>query len=337
MFDGTGRSSGLGLIVEGSAAGSVVDGCTFSNVAACAVSIQPGAHHSKVTGCTMRRCGHGSEVDSPFNCTVFVADADFCAVVDNDLLECDWGVYFRGEPESPGISYYTCQGNTITCASPAPTAAQGISCRYGRDASLAGNTVVGFGDNCIDCWGCQRLAIVGNNTSGGRNGVFVGDAPTGSITITGNTFNVPRVGGVRVDSSTGTAMIVGVVVTGNTIVSPGEYGIQVSEDRSAQTTGITVADNDLHLNGVTLVGIRLTNIEASRISGNRVYRPRRRASCSPASRSSRCPGIFSRTRRTRNPTPTTRCTSAAPTGCCCATTPPTAAPGARSRSSAAPG
>ncbi|MFC7549292.1 right-handed parallel beta-helix repeat-containing protein [Plantactinospora sp. GCM10030261] len=277
VFDGNGQASGLAVIVEGSAAGSTVDRCSFTDIAGCAVSIQPGAHHTRVVGSVMRRCGHGSAVASPFNCTVFVADADFCAVLDNQMLECDWGVYFRGDQESPGIRYYTCRGNTITGSSPPPVESQGISNRYARDSTIQGNTIVGFGDNCVDGWGCHRLTIANNNTSGGRNGVFVGDAPTGSITISGNTFHAPRVGGVRIDSSTGTALIIGVVVTGNTIVSPGEYGIQVSDAGSAQTTGITVANNDLQINGTAPLGMLIENVEASRIIGNRIYRPKREA------------------------------------------------------------
>lgn len=274
-FDGGAQPDGTAVVVEATAAGSLVDHCSFTDVAGNAVNVQPGAHRTRIVGCLMRRCGHGGSVTSPFNCTVFIADADFCAVTDNELLECDWGVYFRGDREESGIRHYLCRGNTVTGADPPKPRSQGISNRYGRDSRIDGNVVVGFDDNCIDGWGCQRVTIADNNLSGGRNGVFVGDAPTGGITISGNTIHAPSVGGVRVDSSTGTASVSGVVVTANTIVAPGEYGIQVSDGESARTTGITVADNDLHIDDAAPVGLLVVNVEASRITGNRIYRPRR--------------------------------------------------------------
>jgi nitrous oxidase accessory protein NosD len=273
VLDGNGQAGGVGLIVEASASNSLVDGCDFLNMGASAVHI--GAHYATVRGCTMRHCGVTADV--PLGCTIFVSDADFCSILDNRLLECNWGVYFRGSAASPGINGYNCRGNVITCASPAPPAAQGISNRYGRMGRIDGNIITGFADNSIDCWGCSQLTITGNSTLGGKNGVFTGDGPTSNITITGNSFRQPQQSGVRVDSSTDNALVIGVVIAANSVIQPAQGGILVSEGGTAQVSGVNVTDNDVHLAGSGTYGIRMVNAEVSKISGNRIFRPTREA------------------------------------------------------------
>lgn len=272
VFDGNGQGNGVGLIVEGTAPNSRVDRCEFINVTASGVQV--GAHYTTIHGCTMRRCGASAAV--PAACTIYVADADFCSVIDNQLLECNWGVYFRGSESTPGITGYNCRGNTITCANPAPAASQGISNRYGRGGRIENNIITGFADNSIDCWGCSQLTIAGNSTLGGKDGVFVGDAPTSNITITGNAFRQPQ-RGVRVLSDTSSALVIGVVIAANTVTQPSAGGIQVSEGGTAQVTGINVTDNDVHLAGSGTYGIQMIKAEVSKITGNRIYRPTREA------------------------------------------------------------
>jgi hypothetical protein len=273
-FDGTGQPTGLGLIVESTAPGSRVEGCRFVNVAGCAVSVA--AHHTQVSACVIDSCGHGSGTVSPFNTSIFVADADYCSVLDNEVLNCDWGIYFRGGDPNVGINLYQCIGNTITCASHAPPASQGISNGHGRSGKTEGNTIVGFADNCIDCNGCRDLGIVGNTTRGGKDGVFVGDDPSNSITIAGNVFNGPQ-RGVRVQSGTSGSLVHAVAIQGNTVSSPTDGGILVNRTGTAEIAGVTVTDNQLNLGGSGTYGVKLVNAAASRVSGNRIWRPRNEA------------------------------------------------------------
>jgi hypothetical protein len=275
-FDGNNQTSGVGLIIEGTAPRSLVEGCAFINVAASGIHVQAGAHHAKIVGCTLNHCGHGSGVTSPYNSTIFIADADFCAVLDNDMLECDWGVYFRGSTSATGINLYNCGGNTITCTSPAPVSSQGISNGYGRSGRIENNTIVGFADNSVDCAGCADMAIVGNSIRGGKDGVFVGDAASRSITITGNVFSGPQ-RGVRVHSDTAGALIMGVVIAGNSVSYPTEGGILVSEAGTAQVSGISITDNDLYIGDAGSYGVKMLNAEVSKVSGNRVFRSRNEA------------------------------------------------------------
>jgi hypothetical protein len=275
-FDGNGQATGLGLIVEGTAPGSRVDACSFVNVAGTCVDVQAGAHHVRVTGCSLDMCGHGSGVASPFNTSILVAGADFCSVLGNEILRCDWGIYFRGGDATTGINLYNCAGNTITCVGPAPAASQGISNQYGRNGRIEDNTVVGFADNSIDCFGCTNMSIVGNTTRGGKDGVFVGDQSSSSITIIGNVFTGPQ-RGVRVQSGMTGALITGVVIAANTVSGPTDGGILVNESGSAQISGVVISDNSVHVADAGLYGVKVVNAEMSRIAGNRVYRPRAEA------------------------------------------------------------
>jgi nitrous oxidase accessory protein NosD len=268
VFDGNNQSTGCGIIVEATAPGSEADGCAFVDVAGPGLSI--GAERVRVTGNSFRACGR--LMTSPYNTTIFAADAHYVTIAGNEMLDCDWGVYFRGSADDPGIQHYSCAGNIITCRSPAPVASQGISNRFGRFGRIQDNTIVGFADNSIDCGGCNNITIIGNNTTGGKDGVFVGDTPSSSVTITGNTFRSPQ-RGVRILGTADNALIIGIVVAGNTVARPTGGGILVEEDGLSQVTGITVADNDVHLAGSGDYGIRVVNAEVSRISGNRVYRP----------------------------------------------------------------
>jgi nitrous oxidase accessory protein NosD len=276
VFDGNNQASGLGLIIEGTAPSSLVEGCTFVDVAASGIHLQAGAHHTKIVGCTLDHCGHGSGVASPYNSTLFVADADFCTVLDNEMLACDWGIYFRGSTSATGINLYNCRGNTLTCANPAPVSSQGISNGYGRGGRIQNNSIVGFADNGIDCFGCADMTIVGNTTRGGKDGVFVGDAASRSITITGNVFSGPQ-RGVRVHSDTAGALITGVVISGNSVSYPTDGGILVNEAGTAQVTGISITDNDLHIGDAGSYGVKMVNAEVSKVGGNRIFRSRSEA------------------------------------------------------------
>jgi nitrous oxidase accessory protein NosD len=273
VFDGNGQADGVGLIVEGTAPRCRIEDCAFLNVAGCAVAVSTGAHFASVVACTMRHCGHGSAVVAPRNTTVWFDGADHCRLLDSDLLECDWGVYFRGDAQSPGIGYYNCRGNTITCVSPAPAAAQGISNRWGRGGRIENNTIEGFSDNSIDCWGCNCMTISGNATTSGKDGVFVGDESTYAVTITGNLFRSPQ-RGVRVLSGTAGASVTGVVISGNTVTYPTDAGVLVAESGTAAVSGVTITGNVFQIADAGSYGIHVVNAEQTLISANRIYRPR---------------------------------------------------------------
>jgi hypothetical protein len=170
-----------------------------------------------------------------------------------------------------GINFYHCRGNTVTCVSPAPAASQGISNAQGRGGRIEDNTVVGFADNCIDCFGCRDTAIIGNSTRGGKDGVFVGDDPSANITITGNTFTGPQ-RGVRVQSTM--ALVNGVVISANTVTAPSDGAVLVNEGGTGQLTAITIVDNQLQVSNAGSYGVKVVNAEVSTIRGNRIWRPR---------------------------------------------------------------
>jgi parallel beta-helix repeat protein len=270
-FDGNAGAGGIGLVVQGDATHTVIDGCTFVDIAGRGIQVD-GADHVTIAGNALRSCGH-KPADGPSS-TIQINNADHCSVIDNELLDCLWGVYFRAETAVAGISYYTCSGNTIIASNPSPDAAQGISNAYGRGGKIENNTVVGFTDNSIDCYGCNTMVISGNNTRGSKDGVFIGDETSYGITISGNVFNGPQ-RGVRVLCSKTNATVSGVVVTGNIVNSPTDGGILVQlSDKGVNIHGITVTNNDINVLGAGKFGIRVLDAETSRVSGNRIYRPR---------------------------------------------------------------
>ncbi|MFG1610612.1 right-handed parallel beta-helix repeat-containing protein [Actinoplanes sp. NPDC049265] len=279
VFDGGGQQFGVAVRVLGDAVGVSIDGCTFNAIGASGVSVDRGADRARITECSFRRCGHGTAFppgnDNKRN-SVLIA-ADFGTVADNEILECNWGVYFRADDDdAEGVSFYTCQGNTITALNNSIDGAQGISNNRGRSGRIQDNIIVGFNDNSIDCWGCSNLTISGNTTGGGNTGVFIGDASSGSITITGNVFRGPVVG-VRVatDGQKTGNLVSGVTISGNTVSGASLYGILVNETAGNTLTGVTIADNDLNIGDAGDYGIRIEAAECCRVTGNRIHRPRK--------------------------------------------------------------
>ncbi|MGC4747530.1 right-handed parallel beta-helix repeat-containing protein [Micromonospora sp. DT201] len=269
-FDGNGRHAGVGVVVEPSAGGTTIERCEFVDVAGAAIVVR--ADRTRVVRCRANHCGR--RVESPLNSTIVVEAANHCSVVDNELRDCDSGVTYQADNASTGISFYECRGNSIGCGSPPPGGSVGIGSSFGRSARIEGNTVRGFSSASISCAGGRDVAIVGNGTQGGSDGVYVGGDASDSVTITGNVFNGPA-RGVRVAS--GVALIAGVVVSGNTVSRPTDAGILVEESGTAQVTGITIADNDLHIADSGDYGVRMVSAEVSRISGNRIHRPNHQA------------------------------------------------------------
>jgi lysophospholipase L1-like esterase len=258
VFDGADQAGGAGLSIE--SPGARVQRCSFVNVAGSGVAVAAGAHRSRVVRCLFDRCGHGAAVAS-----IDILAADHCAVLDNQVLRAGSGI------ASSGSTFLACRGNTLTCASPAPTGSRGISVVNGRAGRIQGNTVIGFADSCIDCRGCGDLSVTGNNTTGGTDGVYVGDTASNCIVLSGNVLRNPR-HGVRVASDQ--ALVAGVVIRGNTVSGPAEAGIVVHESGTAQVHSVTIADNDLAIAGVGRYGVRIVNAECCRVSGNRIHRAR---------------------------------------------------------------
>ena len=250
-FDGT------GVVIESTAVQSRVSRCTFAGTPGPGVVVA--AQHGRVQHCVFDRCGGTGA-------TIAVTGADRTTVLGNRLLRCATGI-------TTGGAQFAVTGNTIGCATPAAAGSRGIVIVNGRGGRIQDNTLTGFGDNNIDCRGSTGLTVTGNSTTGGLDGVFVGETSSAGITISGNNFQKPHTG-VRVQSATTGALVIGVVIKGNTVADASEAGIVVSGSGTAQVTGITVADNDLHLGGSGTVGVQVVNAQCSRVAGNRVYRPR---------------------------------------------------------------
>ncbi|MEJ3746201.1 right-handed parallel beta-helix repeat-containing protein [Actinomycetes bacterium KLBMP 9797] len=269
VFDGDDRTGGVGLSIESGASGSRVQRCSFVNVAGSGVVVAAGAHRVRLVRCLFDHCGHGAALtDEHHRASIGLVDADHCVVRDNEILRANWGIVVNG---TAAINYFACQGNMVTGASPAPAGSRGISVVNGRAGRIQKNTVVGFADSGIDCRGCHNLSITGNSTTGGGDGVYVGDAASNSVALAGNVLRSPK-RGIRVFSDQ--AAINGVLITGNTVSSPTEVGILVQESGAAQVQGVTIVDNDLSIASTGAFGVQIVNAECSRVSGNRIHRPR---------------------------------------------------------------
>jgi nitrous oxidase accessory protein NosD len=234
VFDGNGQAGGRGL------------------------AVQPGAHHTRIMGCTFLRC-----------LGVDIADASYCTVLGNELLDCGSGVTFRASSAALGVGWFACRGNTVT--------GSGIALRYVRGGRVEGNTISGVAGNGVDCIGCGGVAIAGNTIQGGQDGVFVGGDPSQGITVTGNVLTGPQ-RGVRVSADTAGVLLTGVVIAANTVVAPTEGAVLVSRTGSAQVSGVTVVDNDMHIaSGGGQYGVKMVNAEVCRVARNRIFRPLREA------------------------------------------------------------
>jgi hypothetical protein len=267
-FVGTGRTNGRGVIIEGTASKSSVFRCKFTDVPA--VEIQSGAHLSRIEQNYMINCGNGSAVVSPFNCTIYVADADECLVANNIMDLCNWGVYFRG---TTAISGYLCQGNKIT-AKNGLTGNQGISNQHGNSGRIIGNYVSGFNDNAIDMLGGRYMLVEGNSTINCKDGVFIGDESSESITITGNVFRSPT-RGVRIYNSTANnnQNLKNIIVANNTIDGATEGGILATCTGTGSTMNrVIINNNAIDQEGDGLYGVKLEGGVCCEVLSNTVNR-----------------------------------------------------------------
>src|SRR5690606_5590634 len=258
-FEGGGQTSGLGVIVEGTAPRSHIRNCRFINIPGSAIQLQAGANYCNIHDNYFDSCGHGSGVSSPFNTTIYITDANYCSVKNNTLLNCNWGIYFRGTTEIVG---YICEGNFLTGASSA-TANQGISSRFGKSSIIKGNSIVNFKDNAIDLYGCQHINVIGNNTQGCKDGVFVGDITSRYVTIQGNVFRGPQ-RGVRIYNDTNNAnqVIADISVIGNVIQGATDGGILASKTGSGSTMArILIVGNSISIDGAGNYGVQMVGCE----------------------------------------------------------------------------
>lgn len=243
VLDG-GPHSVRGIVVAGSAGSSRIEGCVVTDVAGHAVSVEAGAHRTRVSGCVIRRSG-----------AVSVAGADFCDVSGNDLTECRAGIAFHL------TRFARCRGNTLVAA--------GIEVSSGYGVAVEGNSVADAPGAAVHGRGCRNLTIRGNATSGGAHGVLI-TGTTASVTVTGNTSG-GAAWGVGVEAGTSGVLVIGVTVTGNTISHPTAGGIRAAAVAGAQVSGVTVADNDIHAAG--RYGVSMAGVDSCRVNGNRVHRP----------------------------------------------------------------
>jgi hypothetical protein len=267
-FIGTGRTDGRGVIIEGTASKSSVQKCKFTDVPACAVEIQSGAHLSRVEQNYMLNCGNGSAVVSPFNTTVYVSDADECIVNDNIMDLCNWGVYFRG---TVAISGYQCQGNKIT-AKNGLSGNQGISNRFGNSVRIIGNYISGFDDNAIDFYGCRFVLVNGNTTINCKDGVFIGDKSSESVTISGNIFRSP-VRGIRILNDTGNngQELKNIVVSNNAFDGATEGAVLASCIGTGSTMKRVIIENNvIDQEGVGIYGVKMRGGICCVVSNNTI-------------------------------------------------------------------
>jgi parallel beta-helix repeat protein len=269
-FVGTGRTDGRGVIIEGTAPKSSVLRCKFTDVPASAVEVQSGASLSRVEQNYMLNCGNGSAVVSPFNCTIYIADADECMVTNNIMDLCNWGVYFRG---TTAISGYLCLGNKIT-AKNGLTGNQGISNQRGNSGRIIGNYVSGFNDNAIDMLGGRFMLVEGNSTINCKDGVFIGDESSESITINGNVFRSPT-RGIRIYNTTAhnNQTLKNIIVTNNTIDGATEGGILATCTGTGSTMSRVILNNNtIDQEGVGLYGVKLEGGICCEINNNTINR-----------------------------------------------------------------
>lgn len=273
-IEGSNGATVLGINVESTAPGTVVESCRIVNTGRTAIystASRVVARNNVIDSCGLLGVGN-------YRCSIWFNENEHAVMEGNICTHCAWGILMRNQIGTSQGYFNTMRNNIVVSASGTDSSCQGISASAQFHLSTTDNVVRGFPNNAIDHQNCFGMIITGNQIHQCSDGVFIGDRSCGRIIISNNNIEACN-NGVRYYNPANSTpeyqnqTFADVQITNNVIYTSTLRAIHVTMAGTTSANFMTnVNGNIVDGNGSAGLGIVLDTVTFGSVSQNQVRR-----------------------------------------------------------------
>ncbi|MCE1222237.1 NosD domain-containing protein [Enterobacter kobei] len=275
-IEGSNGATVLGINVESTAPGTVVESCRIVNTGRTAIystASRVVARNNVIDSCGLLGIGN-------YRCSIWFNENEHAVMEGNICTNCAWGILMRNQIGTSQGYFNTMRNNIVVSASGTDSSCQGISASAQFHLSTTDNVVRGFPNNAIDHQNCFGLIITGNQIHQCSDGVFIGDRSCGRIIISNNNIEACNNGIQYYNPANSTPdyqnqTFADVQITNNVIYTSALKGINMIMTGTTSANHITnISGNIVDGNGSAGLGIVLNTVSFGSVSHNQIRRVR---------------------------------------------------------------
>jgi len=266
----------LGINVESTATGTVVESCKINRTGRTAIYSSASrvvARNNEIDSCGLLGTGN-------YRCSIWFNENEHAVMEGNICTHCAWGILMRNQIGTSQGYFNTMRNNIVVSASGTDSSCQGISASAQFHLSTIDNIVRGFPNNAIDHQNCFGMIITGNQIHQCSDGVFIGDRSCGRIIISNNNIEACNNGIQYYNQDNSTPdyqnqTFADVQITNNVIYTSALKGINMIMTGTTSANYITnISGNIVDGNGSAGLGIVLNTVSFGSVSHNQIRRVR---------------------------------------------------------------
>ena len=275
-IEGSNGATVLGINVESTAPGTVVESCRIVNTGRTAIystASRVVARNNVIDSCGLLGIGN-------YRCSIWFNENEHAIMEGNICTRCAWGILMRNQIGTSQGYFNTMRNNIVVSASGTDSSCQGISASAQFHLSTTDNVVRGFPNNAIDHQNCFGMIITGNQIHQCSDGVFIGDRSCGRIIISNNNIEACNNGIQYYNPANSTPdyqnqTFADVQITNNVIYTSALKGINMIMTGTTSANHITnISGNIVDGNGSAGLGIVLNTVSFGSVSHNQIRRVR---------------------------------------------------------------
>ncbi|WP_163310223.1 NosD domain-containing protein [Enterobacter kobei] len=275
-IEGSNGATALGINVESTAPGTVVESCRIVNTGRTAIystASRVVARNNVIDSCGLLGVGN-------YRCSIWFNENEHAVMEGNICTNCAWGILMRNQIGTSQGYFNTMRNNIVVSASGTDSSCQGISASAQFHLSTTDNVVRGFPNNAIDHQNCFGMIITGNQIHQCSDGVFIGDRSCGRIIISNNNIEACNNGIQYYNPANSTPdyqnqTFADVQITNNVIYTSALKGINMIMTGTTSANHITnISGNIVDGNGSAGLGIVLNTVSFGSVSHNQIRRVR---------------------------------------------------------------
>lgn len=275
-IEGSNGATVLGINVESTAPGTVVESCRIVNTGRTAIYSSASrvvARNNVIDSCGLLGIGN-------YRCSIWFNENEHAIMEGNICTRCAWGILMRNQIGTSQGYFNTMRNNIVVSASGTDSSCQGISASAQFHLSTIDNVVRGFPNNAIDHQNCFGMIITGNQIHQCSDGVFIGDRSCGRIIISNNNIEACNNGIQYYNPANSTPdyqnqTFADVQITNNVIYTSALKGINMIMTGTTSANYITnIIGNIVDGNGSAGLGIVLNTVSFGSVSHNQIRRVR---------------------------------------------------------------